>query len=481
MSSFQKPILILGIILNLLGPVSTRADDCDTAWHWLQQATVSFDAAERQIFYLKKAIDLCPILVEARQKLGEIYMRRGQLKLALEEFEQVKLQVLSSDFLMSQPGSKHQLMESMVNIAAIYRMQGRLELAANECEKLLEIFPDYRPAQNNLQYVYKRLHKFDLGLSPYHRIVTNMAFNRILAFPMPKGKLLFDSIFRFWHQTATISDDMYQEGSPLFFPAEDRSVHVKTFIMGMRYALTDKLTIGIIGKYFWKTVDVNLESVPGPDEKAEFKVSGFGDTVFLTKYHIWGKRKTHLSIFHLLSIPTGDQNAIGKDKGVRQEDVWRWIPLGSGSVDFMPGLALSTDLGLVLTNINVSYKFTNGQHVGDEFNMGTAFSYPFNDSVHGDLEFNYRWRGKVKRKQHILAMKGRPDFITPALLPGGPVPVNTWITDEGGNSFYVSPALNFFVAQGLKLEIGGRVPIVKQKHGWIEDYVIHAGLSKRFF
>ncbi len=481
MSRLEKTIIILAILLEWSFPCGLRADDCDKAWEWLQEATASFHDVHRQTYCLEKALDLCPLLVEAKLRLGKIHMQQGRLGLARREFEQVKIQILSSDFLMSQPGSKQLLVDSMLNTAEIYRMQGKLEEAASQLEKLLESFPDCRAAQNNLQYIYKRLHNFDLNLLPYHRMVTNPSFNRISAFPMPRGKLLFDTLFRFWHQTATIADDMYEQGSPLFYPAEERSVHVKTLIMGMRYAVTDKLTMGIIGKYFWKTVDVNLESVPGPDAKAEFNVSGFGDTVFFTKYHLWGKRKTHLAFFHLLSIPTGDQNAIGKDKDVRQEDVWRWIPLGSGSVDFMPGLALSTELNKVQTNINVSYKFTNGQHVGDEFNMGAAFLYPLNPSVYGDLEFNYRWRGHVRRKQHILAMKGRPDVITPQRLPGGPVPVDTWVTDKGGNSLFISPCLQFFVAEGLKLEIGGRVPLVKQENGWIEDYVIHAGLSKRFF
>jgi len=480
-NTLRKVILVLVFVGELLVPTSLRADDCDQAWLWFKESSFPFYTVQQKIFYLKKAIDLCPPLIQARQRLGKIYIQQGKLDLALEEFEQLKIQVLSSDSLMAMPGSKDLLAESMLDIGDIYRMQGKLEQSASQYSKLLEMFPGYRPGQNHLQYIYKRLHQFEFVLPPLHRMVTNPPFNRISAFPMPRGKLLFDSQFRFWHQTATISDDMYEEGSPLFYPPEDRSVHVKTWIMGVRYAVTDKLTVGVIGKYFWKTVDVDLESVPGPDTDAEFKVSGFGDTVILTKYHVWGRRKTHLSIFHLLSLPTGDQNAIGKDKGVRQDDVWRWIPLGSGSVDFMPGLAFSTELSPVLANMNISYKFTNGQHVGDEFNLGTAFLYPFNHSVYGDLELNYRWRGHVRRKHYILAMKGRPPFISPGLLPGGPVPIDTWVTDEGGNSLFVSSALQFFVADGLKLEIGGKVPLVKQENGWIEDYVIHAGLSKSFF
>ncbi len=481
MPHLEKILSILVFFCILLSPPPILADGCDEAWQWLQEATALSDNSPRQEFYLDKALKACPDLVEALVSLAKVHLKQGRLDEALEEFEDAKIRILSSKTIMARPGSRDLLADCMLNIAEIYRLEGKLELAASQYTALLAMFPNYPAAQNRLQYVYKRLHRFDFQLPPYYRIVTNPSFNRISAFPMPAGKALFDFQFRYWRQTADITQDMFDEYVPMFYSPEERDVRIRVWIMGLRYGVTDKFTVGVVGKYFWKTVHVDLGAILGEDKTAELDASGFGDTVLMFKYHLWGRRKVHLSIFNLISLPTGDQNAKGRDKHVWKQEIWHWIPLGSGSVDFMPGLAFSMATGPVFTNANLSYKFTNGKNVGDEFNIGLAFMYQFNPSVYGDLEFNYRWQGHVRRKQHIIVMKGRPEFYSPWHIPAGPVPIDTWLTDRGGNSFFVSPSLQFFVAKGLKLEVGAKVPLIKQDEGWCEDYVIHAGFSKSFF
>ncbi len=78
-------------------------------------------------------------------------------------------------------------------------------------------------------------------------------------------------------------------------------------------------------------------------------------------------------------------------------------------------------------------------------------------------------------------MLGRPEYYSPWNIPAGSITIDTWLTDGGGSSFFISPALHFLVAKGVKLEVGAKVPVIKQDEGWVEDYVIHAGFSKAFF
>ncbi len=419
MPYFKKIILVSVLFFSLVFCGQVRADTCDQAWQWLQEAIALSDNSDRQVGYLEKAIELCPDLVEALVSLGKVHLNRGEFEKALGEFETAKLRILSSDFLMSQPGSKTLLRDCMFYMGEIYKRQGKHALAAQQYSSLLEMFPGYAAAQNRLQYVYKRHHKFDFALPPYYQLVTNPSFNRISAFPMPAGKVLFDFQFRYWHQTATLTQDMFDEYVPMFYSPEERNVHVRVWIMGLRYALTDNLTAGVIGKYFWNTVHVDLGAILGEDKTAKLDVSGFGDTVFMLKYHLWGRRKTHLSIFNLISIPTGDQNAKGRDKHVWKQEIWHWVPLGSGSVDFIPGLAFATGRGPLLTNMNLSYRFTNGQHVGDEFNAGLAFMYAFNNSVYGDMELNYRWRGRSGESSTSWPCSEDLNITLPGIFPLG--------------------------------------------------------------
>ena len=110
---------------------------------------------------------------------------------------------------------------------------------------------------------------------------------------------------------------------PALFPPNKRKTDVDAWIWGLRYGVTDNFTLGLIQRFLSIEAEVDIDAV---GVTARPQVTGFGDTVLLTKYRLWGKRRTHLSAYHLLSIPTGDENAEGEDDGVV-----RRLPLGSGS------------------------------------------------------------------------------------------------------------------------------------------------------
>ncbi len=445
-------------------------------WQWYQKGLILSDNSDLEVSFYQKAIELCPELVDAHIQLGHVYKNISSYELSIYQFEQARIEALANPKFRTRAGSLNLLLEPFINIGKIYRFQGNYELAINEFTKALELYPDSLEAQNNLQYIYKRLHKYDTVLSPHNRRLTNGIFSRVGGTTLPKGSFMFDIAYRSWHQEAPFREDMFDDPDVVqeITPAERKS-DIRMVETGLRYGLTSDLTIGIIPKFFKREADIDLGATFGETVVAE--VEGIGDTVFLAKYHMWGERKKHISLYNLLSIPTGDtEKTGGTDK------VWRRIPLGSGSYDFAPGIAFSADTGPVIVHSNMHYLFTDGVEIGDEFRTNLAFVYQFGKVAFACLELNYRWRDDVKRRQHLIAYKLRPDIIGgPEQIPAGQVEINTEYTETGGHTLFISPGFKLEIAEGLKLELGMQIPVIKQDYGWAEETIFHFGLTKSFF
>ena len=296
---------------------------------------------------------------------------------------------------------------------------------------------------------------------------------------LPKGSFLVDSQYRQWSQESTVTIE-----DPRALDTYSRVVDVQVLIFGIRYGLTNNLTIGLIPKFFSRTAEVPITfrgvearaAVEGGVD-AELEVSGVGDTVFLTKYRLWGKRKTHLSIFHLLSIPTGDDDERDEDK-----EVERRIPLGSGSYDFAPGITFTTVKDPYTIHADMWYlirrdgRFRQG---GDEFHCDLALGLPRFYGFVPVTELNYRWADTAE-KQQLFQTQFQPQ-AGPAPFFGGPQTHETTVEEQGGHTLFVSIGLQYFFSKGFKAELGVRFPAVKPDDGWVEDNVFHVGLSKYFF
>ena len=203
------------------------------------------------------------------------------------------------------------------------------------------------------------------------------------------------------------------------------------------------------------------------------KATGLGDLEFLLKYHLWGQRKTHLSFYNLLTIPIGEKKIATADASIHTPEisqdfhVRRRVPMGADSFDFTPGLAFTTFLDPAILHINLQYRITDGKYVGDEFRTDCAIIYPLNKSVNATIETGYRWRDDTRQE----------------LLPpeSGSGDLDTRLTEKGGHTVFFSPGSQFTVGRGLKLELGVKIPVHKQKKGWAEDYVFHVGMAKMVF
>lgn len=464
----KKNLLLALMLIAWLVPGNiVKADDCDEARKWYKKGLALSDDSAMEASYYRRAIELCPDYFEANNKLGEVYKSCGEYELAIKEFEQAIRSPLFA--------------EPRNSLGEIYKMQGRYDLAAEAFAEAIRIEPDFRRAQNQLKYVQKRLGKYDLVIEapPEREPIPTAIFARIPGVTLPKNSFLADFQYRDWYQESTVTIE-----DPRALDTYERKVDVRVLILGIRYGVTNNLTIGLIPKFFSRTADVPI-SFRGEEARvgvsggidAKLEVTGLGDTVFLTKYRLWGKRKTHFSVFHLLSIPTGDDDAKDKD-----QDVERRIPLGSGSYDFTPGIAFTTVRPPFTYHASAWYvirRETRLRQGGDEFHCDLALALPRFRNFAPVIELNYRWADTAKRQQ-LFQTRFRPEPAGP-LATGEPETYETAVKEKGGHTLFLSPGFQYFLTKNLKAELGAQFSIMKPDDGWAEKIVFHVGLTKYFF
>lgn len=508
----MKPAKILHIALFIsllfLPPASAFAEDCLEAREWFEEGLYLSDNSNREISFYWRAIELCPEFVAAHNRLGQVYKSQGKYALSIKAFEQARIQALASQRFASRSDSRALFLESAVSLGEIYRIQGKYERAAEEFAKALQMEPDSLAAQNNLQYVYKRLHNYDTMLPRNNNLLSNAIFTRIPGLTLPDNGYSLDFQWKHWQQNSDpISADMVNTDDIVFLsdnsnsnitelenddfrflitPAELSST-VNIFTGSVRYGLTKDMTVGLIPKFIYRTMNVELAGFNNLDIPKKFEL---GDTELLFKYHLWGKRKKHLSFYTLLNLPTGEEvRVVGKDplftwEAVVEEDgtktrksfdfdFVRYVPYGSESYDITPGVALTLGFDPLTFHSNLQYRFTDHKLIGDEFRFNMAALFNMNPNVNATMELNYRWQGEARRKFHAILNKFQPDIS----MYGGPIAIESYYTAAGGHTLFLSPGLQFTVAQGLRLEFGVQIPVIKPSSGWTENVIYQLGLT----
>lgn len=460
---FSRVVAMFALVAlcAVMVPVSDlRGEDCEEAMQWYREGLLLHDDSEREAAYYRKAIGLCPDFFEAHNRLGEVYASWGEYELAVQEFEQA---VRNSTYA-----------EAHNNLGKAYRMQGRYDLARKAFIQAIKIRPNFREASNQLKYVEKRLGFYDYTMEDPPdtvQLIPIPVFSRIPGMTLPKGAFLTDLQYKYWRQEADLEE--VGTGRPPGLGPGKREADVHVWILGIRYGLTDNFTIGVIPKYFYRELDLDV-GVQGIDP--ELSVQGIGDTVFLTKYRLWGRRRVHLAAYNLLSIPTGDEDAEDEDEGVA-----RRTPLGSGGFDFSPGLALTAYAEPFTFHANVWYWFGKRQG-GDEFHFDLGVTLPRLYDFLPVFEMNYRWVDSTERKQLIQTQLGRPPWSgPPGSPPFSPETEEIKIREDGGHTLFLSPGLQYFITKNLKAEIGLQVPVVRPDDGWAENVIVHVGLMRYFF
>jgi len=449
---------------------TARSDACDEARKWYNEGLDLSDDSAREATYYQRAIELCPDFSAAHNRLGKIYKNRGEYESALKEFNQAQKWSLLNEPGFDQRGNRSLQVDHFINKGEIYRMQGRYDLAEEQFKRALRINPDSRVAMNQLQYVNKMSGKYDNLLLPFIHLLSSPIFTQTPGMTLPKGVFVAGFMFRYWVQEATLAEDMFIGGVPEIpewtgrgsstgrtFPFE-RTTTVMQTVLDLRYGLTDNFTIGLIPR--WSTVWTSMAAFPGVTDKA----TGLADTNLLTKYQFWATRNTRISLYHLLSIPTGDENKV----------VWpgATIPLGSGSFNFRPGIAFTTKkeyLAAPLTiHSNISYRITNGEQVGDELRCDLAITYPFSPDINTTMELNYRWRDSYTHQQ---------TFVTNRFNPVGTTLFHSTIKEKSGQALFLSPGVQFTLYKDIRVNVGVQIPLIKPDGGWAERFVVNFGLK----
>lgn len=513
----MKPVKLfpisICIILLFMSASSVLAEDCLMAREWFNEGLSLSNNSETEAYYYKRAIHFCPEYVAAHNKLGQVYKSQGKYSLSMQAFEQARIQALSNTRFAGRSDSKALFLESTISLGEIYKIQGKYELAAKEFEKALQIAPDSRIAQNHLQYVYKRLHRYDNIVPPNNQLMTSALFTRVTGMTFPKGTIAVDYQFKYWKQrSGAVTEESIDKDSIVFLPGTNHTTPIDyekekdaffnapstiysynaTSILAFRYGLTNNITLGFIPKvFFYRVIDVELDGSFGlviPDYLE------LGDTEFLFKYHLWGQRQNHLSFYSILNLPTGREVQIrGKEplftRHVRTEeddgsvrfdtyefDFIRYVPFGSESFDITPGLAITFGFDSFLLHSNMQYRFTDGKLVGDEFRYNLAGIYHMHSNVDATMELNYRWMGDARRRFHKVIYKYQPDFIG-LKTPVGPIAVEGYYTAGGGETLFLSPGLKFTLSKKIKVEFGLQIPIIESTTGWAEEIIYHLALT----
>ena len=498
--------IITALLCLLFSPgASAQANDCDEAGEWYDEGLLLSDNSDKEASYYRRAIDLCPEFIAAYNRLGEVYKVQGKYILSIEAFERARIRALSSNRFSSRSGSKKLFLESVISLGEIYRLQGKYEQAAAEFSKALQMDPEAIAAQNNLQYVYKRMHSYDNVKISTSNLLTTGIFTRIPGMTLPKKNYSIDLQYKQWKQEAerilnleaveelTIltplrSSALFQDDIRNLISPSASDASIKTVILSLRYGITDTFTIGLIPKYFYRSIDVEASGI---SDLTLSDIYDFGDTELLFKYRFWGTRNKYLSLYTLFNLPTGgEQELLSKnpiiERSVPQEDgtivdeKWdfkRYVPFGAESWDVTPGIAFTLGLDPFILQSNMQYRFTDGNLIGDEFRFNLATIYRFNPYVNCTMEVNYRWQADVRRRLQAIVFKRQPAFIGPDLLPAGPVSVETHYIVAGGEVFYLSPGLQFTVAPGVRIDMGMQIPVNNQNANWQEEITYQVGIT----
>jgi tetratricopeptide (TPR) repeat protein len=442
------------------------ADACDEARKWYNEGVNLSDDSAQEAAYYQRAIELCPDFSAAHNRLGEVYINRGEYESAFKEFNQAKNWSLLNESGLDHRGNRSLLVDQFINQGKIYRMQGRYEMAAGQFKRALRINPDSRAAMNQLQYVNKMSGKYDNIVLPLLQSISSPIFTRTPGMTFPRGVFSAGFLFRWWRQEATLTEDMFIGGIPDMFSLAlpfERNTDVLQAVLDLRYGLTKNITIGLFPR--WSTIWASNMTL---NTSARDKATGLGDTILMAKFQIFATRKTRISLYHLYSIPTGDEDA--KAGPLRAH-----IPLGSGSFNFTPGIAFTTEkeyLAAPLTiHSNISYRFTNGEVIGDELRCDLAITYPFSPAVNSFMELNYRWRDTFIHPQTItIYQSGAP--------PGTErfQQIETTLKEKSGHALFLSPGFQFIFYKDIRLNVGVQIPLIKPKGGWAETFVINFGM-----
>lgn len=443
----KAPILLIVCWLIFSFPAQAASTECSEAKTWYHKGLALSNNSLEEIACYQKALELCPGYAQVHIQLGNVYKARQEWNSAIEELQLACTQ--------------NDLAEPHTSLGEIYRLQGQYDLAVQEFQTALDITPEDKRALSSLEYIYRMSGRYDdEGDNP--SLVPSLIFGREPGFTLPSGGTILD-----W-QVQSLQRKQYENQG-------EQTINIWKLLIGIRYGLTNNLTLGIIPKLFWKKAYI-LRPVGSAGEQQEYQPSvyGLGDTMILVKYCLWYRKKASLAAALNISFPTGDEKKTARYAGIDFP-----ISLGSGKYEFMPSLAFSNGLGnLGYLHANFHYFFHRTSEPrykdpGDEigYNMGFCHpisllgtSYLFSMPITGlvaQIELNGLYTAKARMNEN----EEESDVIKP-----------------GGNTLFLSPGVKLVFYPDLQLEAGVQFPIsIPQEEPWIKEPIFHIGFTKYIF
>jgi len=159
----------------LLDGVVRRFPDSAQALYVLGRARTANDDEEGAIEAFRRACELFPYFGPAHYALGLAYRRLGQADRAQEEFARFRANRYdipgAGDRLQAELNQLYTSPSYLVDLGTELARQGRLEQAAAEHEKALEMDPRMARAHVNLISLYGRLKQYEKAEKHYHAAV----------------------------------------------------------------------------------------------------------------------------------------------------------------------------------------------------------------------------------------------------------------------------------------------------------------------
>lgn len=439
-------LLLTFLGLFLLQTSFALATDCSEAQKWYQQGVSLSDQSPKEADCYQKALQLCPELAKAHERLGQIYKAQQKWDLAIREFQSA-----SSKFASS---SVH------THLGEIYRIRGQYEQAIAEFETALRLNPEDKQAFTHLEYIYRLTGQYDEE-DENPELTPIPIFAREPGFTLPQGRTLIDFNLESFQLERDLST------------GQERVVNVWKTACGIRYGLTDEVTFGIIPRFFWKKAYISKWE---NDQEQEYfpTTYGLGDTTMLLKCALWQRKHTSLAAALHLSVPTGDENKTASYGGQTFA-----IPLGSGKYEFSTSLSLSTKpLPLIYLQSTAHYFFTrtkdNSLDPGDELRYNLSLSRPISF-----LGTPYLFATPLSGLIVHLELNGVYTGATSGTLSGSPQEVS--FHQPAGHTLFLSPGLQFLFPLHLTFECGMQYPVLLPDQPWIEEPIFHLGLTKAYF
>jgi hypothetical protein len=297
--------------------------------------------------------------------------------------------------------------------------------------------------------------------------------NTIVANTMPRG------IVGFGVRTEVINNDSFSEWQLENLATQGiEGAHsadkVVSTSFSIAYGINDDLTIGARIPYIRRSTIREGELEGGiPEVHVHGNSSGIGDALLFGQRRLTGNDNTDVSILFGIKTPTGETD-VKDNNGVRFETEFQ---PGSGSWDFLVGVAVSKNVRRFGYHANVLYNATTegsqSTEIGDVFSFNAAMSYRLSEGRHPDNGHEHHHQSELKGLKWDLIMELNGETRGKNKIFG------ISETNSGGTTVYLSPGVKVSAGNGIGGFISLGIPVLQNLNGTQTDVDnrIVAGIS----